>query len=162
VRLRLVALLLIALGVAACAGPESLVRKRAYVGEPLAPQQQATVFAVWDSGDGNLTYLCELDGRSYRRNGYANPCPSVLYVVPGEHRVGVENHRGGRVSVIVIGLKAEAAHTYEISVVSNPDRAEFFVRDMDPSFTLTYKDVAPTYFLKGSRANMPVDPAEAD
>src|SRR3954470_22594553 len=73
VRFRLVCLLLIAAGLAACAGPQSLVRKRAYGGVPLAPQQQATVFAVWDTGDGNLTYLCEIDGRSYRRNGYANP-----------------------------------------------------------------------------------------
>lgn len=161
-RFRPIALLVLALGLVACAGPQSLGRTRAYVGEPLAPRQQATVFAVWDGGDGNLTYLCEIDGRSYRRNGYATPCPSVLYVLPGEHRVGVENHRGGRVAVAVIGLKTEAARTYEISVVSNPDRAEFFVREMEPGFTLTYRDVAPTYFLKGDRVNTPVDPAEAD
>src|SRR6185295_2429193 len=157
VRLRLVCLLLIAAGLAACAGPDSLVRRRAYLGGPLTSQQQATLFAVWDGGDGNLTYLCELDGRSFRRNGYANPCPSVLYVLPGEHRVGVENHRGGRVAVAVIGLTAQPARTYEISVVSNPDRAEFYVREMDPGFALTYRDVAPTFF-KGNRVNIPVDP----
>jgi len=162
VRLRLVCLVLIAVGLAACAGPQSLVRKRAYVGVPLAPQQQATVFAVWDSGDGNLTYLCEIDGRNYRRNGYANPCPSVLYVLPGEHRVGVENHRGGRVSVAVIGIRTDAARTYEISVDSRPEGAEFYVREMDAGFALTYKDVAPTFFLKGNRVNAPIDPAEAD
>jgi hypothetical protein len=162
VRRRLLCLLLLAAGLAACAGPESLVRRRAYTGAPLAPQQQATLFAVWDSGDGNRTYLCELDGHSYRRNGYANPCPSVLYVVPGEHRVGVESHRGGRVAVAVIGLKAEAARTYEISVVSRPEAAEFYVREMDPGFALTYRDVAPTFFLKGHRVNTPVDPAGAD
>ena len=161
-RLRLVCLFLLAAGLTACAGPESLFRKRAYVGVPLAPQQQATIFAVWDSGDGNLTYLCELDGRSYRRNGYANPCPSVLYVLPGEHRVGVENHRGGRVAAIVMGLKVDAARTYEISVVSRPAAPEFYVREMEPGFVLTYRDVAPTFFLKGDRANAPVDPAEAD
>ena len=161
-RLRLVWLLLSVATLAACAGPESLVRKRDYVGVPLAPSQQATVFAVWDSGDGNLTYLCEIDGRSYRRNGYANPCPSVLYVLPGEHRVGVENHRGGRVSAVAIGLKAEAARTYEISVVSRPGGAEFYVREMEPGYTLTYKDLAPVYFLKGTRTNAPVDPAGAD
>jgi hypothetical protein len=33
---------------------------------------------------------------------------------------------------------------------------------MDPGFTLTYKDLAPVYFLKGSRANTPVDPAGAN
>ena len=160
-RLRLLCLLLSVAGLAACAGPQSLVRKRAYEGVLLSPQQQATVFAVWDSGDGNVTYLCELDGRSYRRNGYANPCPSVLYVLPGEHRVGVENHRGGRVAIAVIGLTVQAARTYEISVVSNPDRAEFYVREMEPGFALTYKDVAPTFF-KGDRVNTPVDPAQAD
>ena len=82
--------------------------------------------------------------------------------MPGEHRVGVENHRGGRVAVIVIGLKTEAARTYEISVVSRPGVAEFYVQEMDPGFALTYKDVAPTYFLKGNRVNTPVDPAGAD
>jgi hypothetical protein len=162
VRRRLLGLLLLAAGLSACAGPDTLVVRRGYVGAPLAPQQQATVFAVWDSGDGNLTYLCELDGRSYRRNGYANPCPSVFYVVPGEHRVGVENHRGGRVAVAVIVLKTEAARTYEISVVSRPEAAEFYVREMDPGFTLTYQDVAPTFYLKGDRVNTPVDPAGAD
>ena len=161
-RLRLVCLLLIAAGLAACAGPDSLVRRRAYLGGPLTSQQQATLFAVWDGGDGNLTYLCELDGRNYRRSGYANPCPSVFYVVPGEHRVGVENHRGGRVAVAVIVLKTEAARTYEISVVSRPEAAEFYVREMDPGFTLTYQDVAPTFYLKGDRVNTPVDPAGAD
>jgi len=161
VRFRLACLILALAGLAACAGPETLVRKRAYEGVLLAPGQQATVFAVWDSGDGNLTYLCEVDGRSFRRNGYANPCPSVLYVLPGEHRVGVENHRGGRVSVAVIGLRTEAARTYEISVASSPERADFYVREMEPGFTLTYKDVAPTFFT-GDRVNTPVDPAQAD
>jgi len=162
VRRRLVCLILIAAGLAACAGPESLLRRRAYTGVPLAPQQQATLFAVWDTGDGNRTYLCEIDGRSYRRNGYPNPCPSVFYLLPGDHRVGVENHRGGRVAVAIIGLRAEAARTYEISVVSRPESAEFYVREMEPGFALTYKDVAPTFFLKGNRENAPVDPAEAD
>jgi len=162
VRLRLVCLLLIAAGLAACAGPDSLVRRRAYLGGPLAPHQQATVFAVWDSGDGNLTYLCELDGLSFRRNGYPNPCPSVLYVLPGEHRVGVENHRGGNVAVAIIGLRTAAGRTYEISADSRPGAAQFFVREMDPGFELTYKDVAPTFFRKGDRVNTPVNPAEAD
>jgi hypothetical protein len=162
VRLRLVCLLLIAAGLAACAGPDSLVRRRAYLGGPLTSQQQATLFAVWDGGDGNLTYLCELDGRSFRRNGYANPCPSVLYVLPGEHRVGVENHRGGRVAVAIIGLQTAPGRTYEITVDSRPEAAQFYVREMEPGFTLTYKDVAPTFFLKGDRVNAPVDPAEAD
>ena len=160
VRLACVVLSVVA-GLAACAGPEGLVRQRAYEGLLLSPQQQATVFAVWDSGDGNPTYLCEIDGRSYRRNGYARPCPSVLYVLPGQHRIGVENHRGGRVAIAVIGLKTEAARAYEISVVSNSDRAEFYVQEMEPGFVLTYKDVAPTYF-KGSRVNAPVDPAGAE
>jgi hypothetical protein len=162
VRCRLVGLLLIVAALAACAGPQSLVRWRAYEGVPLAPHQQATVFAVWDSGDGNPTYLCEVDGRSYRRPGYANPCPSVLYVLPGEHRIGVENHRGGRVAVVVVGLRTEAARTYEISVDSRPGVAAFYVREMEPGFALTYKDVAPTFFLRGNRVNTPIDPAEAD
>ena len=158
---RLAVLLLLAAGLAACAGPGSLVRKRTYDGVLLAPGQQATVFAVWDSGDGNHTYLCEVDGRSYRRNGYANPCPSVLYVLPGEHRVGVENHRGGRVAIAVIGLRTEAARTYEISVDSTPERADFYVREMEPGFALTYKDVAPTFF-RGDRVNTVIDPAGAE
>ena len=161
-RLRLVGLLLIVAGVAACAGPESLVRRRDYVGGPLAPHQQATVFAVWDSGDGALTYLCEVDGRSYRRPGYVNPCPSVLYVLPGEHRFGVESHRGPRVTAVIVGLRTEAARTYEISVDSRAEQAAFYVREMDPGFTLTYKDVAPSFFRTGHRVNRPVDPAEAD
>lgn len=147
---------------AACAGPESLVRRRDYVGGPLAPHQQATVFAVWDNGDGGLTYLCEVDGRSYRRLGYANPCPSVLYVLPGQHRIGVETHRGGQVAVVIVGLRTEAARTYEISVDSRSGGAAFYVREMDPGFTLTYKDVAPSFFRKGNRVNTPVDPADAD
>ena len=155
-----VALLLI--GLTACAGPESLVRRRDYVGVPLAPQQQATVFAVWDTGDGGLTYLCEVDGRSYRRTGYANPCHSVLYVLPGEHRIGVETHRGGGVAVAVIGLRTEAARTYEISADSRPGAAAFYVREMDPGFTLTYKDVAPSYVRTGHRVNKPIDPADAE
>jgi hypothetical protein len=161
VRRHLAVLVLLAAGLGACAGPETLVRTRTYEGVVLAPQQQATVFAVWDSGDGNPTYLCEIDGRSYRRNGYAKPCPSVLYVLPGAHNIGVENHRGGRVAVAIIGLTAQPGRTYEISVASNPDRAEFYVREMDPGFTLTYKDVAPTFF-KGDRVNTPVDPAVPD
>jgi hypothetical protein len=147
---------------AACAGPESLVQRRDYAGATLAPHQQATVFAVWDTGDGGLTYLCEIDGRSYRRTGYPNPCPSVLYVLPGEHRVGVETHRAGRVAVVIVGLRTEAARTYEISVDSRPGHAAFYVREMEPGFTLTYRDVAPAYFRKGNRVNAPVDPANAD
>jgi len=162
VRLRLAGLVLIVAALAACAGPQSLVRRRAYQGVALAPHRQATVFAVWDTGDGGLTYLCEVDGRSYRRPGYANPCPSVLYVLPGEHRIGVENHRGGRVSVVIVGLRTEAARTYEISVDSRPGVAAFYVREMEPGFTLTYKDVGPTFFLKGDRVNTPIDPADAD
>ena len=159
--LRLAGLMLVVAALAACAGPESLVQRRTYEGLLLSPQQQATVFAVWKDGDGNRTYLCEIDGRSFRQNGYANPCPSVLYVLPGQHRVGVENHRGGRVAVAVIGIRAEAARTYEISVESRPQGAGFYVREMDPGFALTYKDLAPTYFLKGDRVNTPVDPAGA-
>ena len=161
-RLRVAVLLLCAAGLAACASPHDLVLRRTYEGAFLAPQQQATVFAVWDSGDGNPTYLCEMDGHNFRRTGYGYPCPSVLYVLPGEHRFGVENHRGGRVAIAVIVLKAAAAHTYEISVVSNSDRAEFYVREMGSDFTLTYKDVAPTFYTKGDRVNTPLDPAEAN
>ena len=161
-RLRLVGLILLLAGLAACAGPESLVRRRDYVGAPLAPNQQATVFAVWDAGDGALTYLCEVDGRSYRRPGYANPCPSVLYVLPGEHRFGVESHRGPRVAVVIVGLRTQAARTYEISVDSRAEQAAFYVREMDPGFTLTYEDVAPSFFRKGNRVNTPVDPAGAE
>src|SRR5947209_4349346 len=83
--------------------------------------RQATVCAGWDAGDGALTYLCEVDGRSYRRPGYANPCPSVLYVLPGEHRFGVESHRGPRVAVVIVGLRTQAARTYEISVDSRAE-----------------------------------------
>ena len=46
-------------------------------------------------------------------------------------------------------------------MVSNPDRAEFYVREMEPGFILSYKDVAPTFFT-GDRVNAPLDPAEAD
>ena len=156
---RALGLLVIVLALGACAGPETLVRRRAYEGVPLAPRQQATVFAVWDTGDGNLTYLCEVDGRSFRHVGFANPCPSVLYLVPGEHKIGVESHRGPRVAIAVVGLTAAAGRTYEISVVSRPEAAEFYVREMDPDFVLTYKDMAPTYF-HGGRVNAPVEPED--
>ena len=65
-------------------------------------------------------------------------------------------------AVVIVGLRAQAARTYEISVDSRAEQAAFYVREMDPGFTLTYKDVAPTFFLKGDRVNAPVDPAEAD
>jgi hypothetical protein len=160
VRLRVAVLLLLAAGLAACASPRDLVLMRTYEGAGLAPQQQATVFAVWDSGDGNPTYLCEMDGHNYRRTVYAYPCPSVLYVLPGEHKIGVESHRGPYVAIAVIVLRAEPARTYEISVDSKPGAAAFFVREMEPGFTLTYKDVAPVFF-KGDRVNTPIDPVEA-
>jgi hypothetical protein len=161
---RATAALALAVVISGCAsGPESLFRKHAYDGPRKPNDELATVFARWDIARGEQTFICTVDGKSYRQGGERGVCASVVYVGPEAHVLWVEHHAGFRVSGILLTLNPVAGRTYLVTgTVHDSKYMRFDLREMPPSFVLTYRDLAPGLFAKGDRPNRPVDPADAD
>ena len=156
--------LALAVLVAGCAsGPERLIRTHAYEGPRMANDELATVFARWDVARGEQTFICAVDGRSYRQGGERGACPSVVYVSPQPHVLWVEHHAGFRVGGILLTLHPAAGRTYLVTGRIHDSQHTFFNwHEMPHGFVLTYRDLAPDLFAKGDRPNRPVDPADAE
>jgi hypothetical protein len=138
-----------------------LIRAHAYDGLKKDKADLATVFARWNTGTGDLTFICEVDGKSYRRIGSISPCPSVVYLPPGQHELLVEYRWANRFANLRQSLAVRAGSTYEVTAASaDKETARFTVREMPPGFSLTYRDLAPAFFLHGDRQNRVVDPAD--
>lgn len=164
---KLLATVILAISLSSCGtfGPESLIRIHTYDGPIRSTSNLATVFATLDGIGGEFTYICEVDGKNYRRFGSISSCPSIVYTTPGEHQLKIEYR-----SVIVnagvsswfgektFPIKTEPGKVYEVKATSTDKKiAHYSVREMPPSFVLTYKDVARgVFFNQEDRLNLPV------
>lgn len=146
-------------------GPESLIRIHTYDGPIRSTSNLATIFATLDGIRGEFTYICEVDGKNYRRFGSISSCPSIVYTTPGEHQITIEY----RSVIINLGVSSwlgektfpintELGKIYEVKATSTDKKiAHYGVREMPPSFVLTYKDVARGVFVnQENRLNLPV------
>jgi len=71
------------------------VRKvHAYDGPRRASAQLATVYGKMLTRPLALTFICEVDGKSYRATFAASICPSVIYLLPGRHRLQISHGTG--------------------------------------------------------------------
>ena len=158
-----VALPVLFLLVGCAGGPEALMRRHAYEGSRMPASELATVFARWDGGGGEQTYICGVDGKGYRQRGPLSPCPSVVYLTPGPHALEVLHELGFSTATNSIALRALAGRAYEVkATVYDSKHTRFSWREMPPGFVLTYRDLAPSYFSKGDRPNRPVSPDAPD
>src|SRR5438128_8969435 len=75
----------------ALAQPVPLRKEHAYSGPRRAITQLATVYGTTLTRPSlALTYICEVDGKSYRATiafGSISICPSIVYLAPGSHRL---------------------------------------------------------------------------
>lgn len=141
-------------------GPESLLRTHAYEGAQKSATEMATVFAVWKGVGGELTFICEVDGKSHRKLGAISSCPSVVYLLPGRHDLTVEYRWANLIGTVVVPVNAEAGKTYRVTGTSTDKKQVLFnIQEMPVGFALTYKDVAPVFFSDGARPNSRVDPS---
>jgi hypothetical protein len=137
------------------------VRKvHAYDGARRSSAQVATVFGKMLTRPLALTFICEVDGKSYRAALAASICPSVVYLLPGRHQLQISHGTGVLGGHGTVSMHAEVGRVYEIEVGPVAAmRAEYRVRPLPRGFVLTYKDVSPGPFLSGTRQNSPIDPA---
>jgi len=136
----------------------SLGRVHVYDGPKRPASQLATVFTTIRA---EIVYICEVDGKRLPM-GWSSTCPSVVYLLPGEHKLTVSLWSGSRRGSGTVTLKAVAGRTYQARATQvEPGRAGYSVAEMPAGFRLTYKDLTPAYFEKYNVQNAPVDPADA-
>jgi hypothetical protein len=141
------------------AQPVPVRKVHAYEGARRPAGQVATVFGRMLTRPLALTFVCEVDGKSYRATFAASICPSVVYLVPGNHALKIHRGAGMAGGQGSVQIRAEAGRTYEIEVDPPVQmRATFRVKQLPGGFVLTYKDVTPGAFT-GSRTNSRIDPA---
>jgi hypothetical protein len=141
------------------AQPVPVRKVHAYEGARRPAAQVATVFGRMLFGPLRYTFICEVDGKSYRATFATSVCPSVMYLVPGNHALKINHSAGIAGGEGSAQIRAEAGRTYEIEVGPAVSmRATFRVKELPGGFGLTYKDVMPGAFT-GSRTNSRIDPA---
>jgi len=109
-----------------------------------------------------MSFICEIDGKSYRKLGLTSSCPSVVYLLPGRHILKLEYRSANVIGTAEVPISAVAGKSYQIiatSWVKVNEKGYFYIHEMPAGFTLTYRDIAPVYFRDGTRPNSPVDPS---
>jgi hypothetical protein len=155
-------------GVLACADAalaqgqaKQLVRVHVYDGPKRPASQLATVFATRSINAGNIVYICEVNGKRLP-GGWISSCPSVVYLLPGEHKLMISLWSGFRSGASTVTLKAVAGRTYQARATpTGPAQAVASVSEMPAGFRLTYKHLDPDFFATPNVQNAPVDPADA-
>ena len=137
------------------------MRVHAYEGAPRPASQIATVFAPYGM-NGEMTHICNVDGKSYRKLGWTSSCPSVVYLLPGTHQLKLDFYVARLVGSPTVPIQVEAGKSYMVrGVLSGDRRATFSIDPMPQGFVLTYKDIYPASFSKSGVKNTRVDPADA-
>jgi len=148
----------------ALAQPVPLRKQHAYGGSPRPLAQIATVYGTTLTRPGlALTYVCKIDGKSYRATiafGSISICPSIVYLLPGNHQLVVQHGRGYAGGTGTISGNVAAGRVYEIVIDQVESmRVSIRLQEKPPGFVLTYKDVSPGPFLSGMRQNSNINPA---
>jgi len=161
---RALVILLMSAVLAGCAsGPEALMRRHAYEGPRKPGTDLATVFARWAGPNTEQTYICAVDEKSYRITGPISPCPSVVYVPAGPHVFELENRLGFRFGTALITLNTAPGRTYEVRAQFHDAKyTRFGSREMPRGYVLTYRDLAPSFFVGTERPNRPVSADDSD
>lgn len=148
-----------------CAGPDALMRVHAYDAPKKDANKLATIYGVWNGAGGEQTFICSVDGKSYRKMGAISNCPSVVYVPEGRHELGIKYTYANYYADKSVTLNFVAGRTYEVRAVSNANlsSAQFEAFEMPESFALKYKDLVPVLKdkFKGKGEEL-VLPADAD
>lgn len=148
-----VGLLALALFLSGCStGPETLLRSHAYQGPVKQPSELATIFVPHPGIQTYHTLICGVDGKSYARMGMISSCPSVVFVTPGAHTLTLETRYANLYGKHAYALTVEAGRTYE--VITTPtigNMVEFNVRRKAPGHVLTYREMAPVFYVKEGR-----------
>lgn len=146
-----------------CVGPQGLIRVHAYDSPQKSVSEIATVYAIWGGLGGEMSFICTVDGKSYSKMGAISNCPSVVYLTPGKHDLGVSYRYANYYSNVTINVDLSAGRTYRL-VSTSTDRlktASFEISQMPPGFQLKYKDVIPSlkekYKADGELAVLPSD-----
>ena len=145
---------------AALAQPVPLRKEHAYPGPHRPLAQLATVHGTILTGwPLTNTHACEIDGKSYRAMIAIEVCPSVIYLLPGNHRLGISHNQGNRRGSGTLSVNLAAGRVYEIGV-DYPEkmRVSFRLIEKPQGAVLTYKDVMPVPYASGSRQNSRIDP----
>jgi hypothetical protein len=147
---------------AALAQPVPLRKEHAYSGPRRPIAQLATVYGTTLTFPLALTYVCEIDGKSYRSMfgfGSISICPSIVYLLPGSHRMAIHHGRGNAGGTGTISVSVSAGRVYEIGI-DYPERMRVSARLLEKpqGFVLTYKDVMPRPYASGTRQNSRIDP----
>jgi hypothetical protein len=145
---------------AALAQPVTIRKDHAYAGPHRPLAQLATVYGNFiTSMPLTQTHVCELDGKSLRATFAIEVCPSVIYLLPGNYRLGISHLSGGRRGSGVLSGNLAAGRVYTIDVdYPQQGRVSFRLIEKPQGFVLTYKDVMPVPYERGWRQNSRIDP----
>lgn len=146
-----------------CGSLDSLIRVHAYQGVRKPASEMATVFGVWNGPGRENAFVCKVDGKSYWRVGYISNCPSVVYLLPGTHKLSLLYEYQQLYSEdVTVSVTAEAGRTYQVVATSYDSKtAQFEVQEKAADFKLTYKDLVPRNFEVSKQPNPYVDPSTA-
>ena len=145
---------------AALAQPVPLRKEHAYAGAHRPLAQLATVYGTMlTSWPQTRTFVCEIDGKDYRAMIAISVCPSIIYLLPGHHRLGISHGHGNRSGKGTLSVNLAAGRVYEIGI-DYPERERVSFRPIEKpqGYVLTYKDVMPVPYQSGSRQNSRIDP----
>lgn len=145
---------------AALAQPVTIRKDHAYAGPHRPLGQLATVYGTFIARFSlTQTHVCELDGKSLRATFSIEICPSVIYLLPGNYRLGISHLSGGRRGSGVLSGNLAAGRVYAIDVdYPQQGRVSFRLIEKPQGFVLTYKDVMPVPYERGWRQNSRIEP----
>jgi hypothetical protein len=143
----------------ALAQPVGIDKRHAYERPKRPAAQLATIYGktltMPLASPLSFTMIREVDGKSVR-GMFEAACCSVVYVLPGTHRILVHYQIPNWYRSETLTGNFAAGRVYEAVATQNGDKVAFHLRDAGT--VLTYKDVMPTPYLSGTRQNSRVDP----
>lgn len=146
-------------------GPSSLIRQHAYDGPKKPAAEVATVYAKWGGLGGGMMFICGVDGKGYSQLGAISPCPSVVYLTPGQHTLNADWRFANRIANKELIGDFKAGKVYEV-IAKHADiplaqltDVELILVEKSDNYQLTYKELAPAFFVKGDVSDSKVDPA---
>lgn len=138
---------------AGCASfpPEPAARALGYEGPSRPESEVATVFILDGRPHFESGYICQVDGRPATKDG---GCASIIYLLPGRHRLSIKYRSHVETGEGAIDLAVEAGRLYQLNATSfrSGGKGRISVIPMAPGLKLTYRNVAPGQFA-GAKAD---------
>jgi hypothetical protein len=153
-----IAIALVSACFAGCATfpPKPAVTARGYEGARRAESEVATVYISDGRPHYEAGFICKVNGRPATADG---GCASIVYLLPGNYRLGIRYQSRIETGEGEIGFRVEAGTVYQLNATSFRTRNAGMIQVLPApaNAKLVYRNVAPNLFPEKLDSVIPYD-----